>query len=535
MHYSFNPHRHIKIWLSKEKDTFLTLENQKRLIKARYLNPNDEFHFVYDSHLLNQNAQLNLEKFCCKHRLIPHDAHFLKGENNLEKTLITYYEKEILHVNNGGNLGAASDILRWISDIYRLGIYTDFDVKIDTQKLPKSMNVQQPVLIGLGSVQALGKEIIFIHNSILNVVDAYHASPIVQAIQSTMLMRLEDKDLFHTLLSETHELYAHEYGPLCGDILYDKFYGSQGLIFERLDKLRKSSDTMIELRQKIHALHKDNQSFCHFLGNTVKTIASCTRRAADSRWMESFSTHPDSQSLKNLTDKEDEELVTQLREEDHFTLLKSTVTASTGSLALLQGFFSKPITLNISEKFAAYAFSSYDLDKAFIVKAQLPFHSSLSAYERLLEETPKIQNKQSSSSWFEEDSNITKTRELKFLEKRNALQRSLSHRLTTLNININRHIEKIESERQGCFGFYRKHARTQKVNALKDIRSLFKEGKFDAEHLETKVKQYAPKVLFASIGKSRTKRLVQETTSLSNQATVYQLTDEEGYIALTAL
>ncbi len=32
MSYTFNPHHHVKIWLSKKPDSFLNFENQKRLI-----------------------------------------------------------------------------------------------------------------------------------------------------------------------------------------------------------------------------------------------------------------------------------------------------------------------------------------------------------------------------------------------------------------------------------------------------------------------------------------------------------------------
>ena len=69
MPYTYNPHKHVKIWLSKNKDSFLNLENQLRLIKMREMNPKDEIHFVYDSQLLSEAAQKELVVFCKKHKI----------------------------------------------------------------------------------------------------------------------------------------------------------------------------------------------------------------------------------------------------------------------------------------------------------------------------------------------------------------------------------------------------------------------------------------------------------------------------------
>ena len=41
MPYELNPHRHVKIWLSKKPDIFLNQENQLRLVRIRAQNPDD--------------------------------------------------------------------------------------------------------------------------------------------------------------------------------------------------------------------------------------------------------------------------------------------------------------------------------------------------------------------------------------------------------------------------------------------------------------------------------------------------------------
>lgn len=105
MTYQFNPHAHVKIWLSKDKDSFLNLENILRLLTVRDNNPNDTIHFVYDSLLLSEQAQRELAYFCKKCNLHPVDVRsdvfpVCKTEN--EKKLIELYENEILHIHEGG-------------------------------------------------------------------------------------------------------------------------------------------------------------------------------------------------------------------------------------------------------------------------------------------------------------------------------------------------------------------------------------------------------------------------------------------------
>ncbi len=39
--YKYNPHAHVKIWLSKTPSVFMNIENQTRLIEMREKNPND--------------------------------------------------------------------------------------------------------------------------------------------------------------------------------------------------------------------------------------------------------------------------------------------------------------------------------------------------------------------------------------------------------------------------------------------------------------------------------------------------------------
>ncbi len=69
-----------------------------------------------------------------------------------ERGLLEIYNMEIENHHQGGSLAVASDILRWLKPIYTLGIYSDFDVDINTKNLPVSIYVSVPFLLNAGTV-----------------------------------------------------------------------------------------------------------------------------------------------------------------------------------------------------------------------------------------------------------------------------------------------------------------------------------------------------------------------------------------------
>ena len=154
--YQLNPHRHVKIWFSRDEDIFLNPENQLRLVRLRTNNPRDSLSFVYDKSLLSAKAQLNLQQFCARHKIEPLDIADLKKElvTDQEKELMSYVEEEIRRTKDdtGGSFAAASDILRWLSPVYKRGIYTDFDIEIKTAGLPEMIKVQAPIISNIGTV-----------------------------------------------------------------------------------------------------------------------------------------------------------------------------------------------------------------------------------------------------------------------------------------------------------------------------------------------------------------------------------------------
>ena len=116
MPYLFDPHKHVKIWLSTKRDSFLNPDNQLRLVKMRAKNPHDVIYFVYDSVLLSPAAKRDLYHFCHTHRLKGRDVRrhvFRYCKTALERGLIEIYEDNIRHLGmEGGNVAVGSDLLR---------------------------------------------------------------------------------------------------------------------------------------------------------------------------------------------------------------------------------------------------------------------------------------------------------------------------------------------------------------------------------------------------------------------------------------
>ena len=194
MTYSYDPHKHYKIWLSKDSTVFMNLENQMRMIDMRIKNPKDEIHFVFDSSMLDDAAREEANKFCTENNFKPLDVHtiVLSELTELEAELLQHYKQEIANLDLGGNLAVASDILRWISPIFRLGTYTDFDVPVDTSALPAKLDVESPLLLNIGSLKLGSNELVLSNNDYISIVDEDASKAQLTKIQQGILAVLED-------------------------------------------------------------------------------------------------------------------------------------------------------------------------------------------------------------------------------------------------------------------------------------------------------------------------------------------------------
>ena len=142
--FTFNPHRHVKIWISSNKDVFMNAENQLRLVRMRANCPGDEITLVYDSRMLSEASLLDLSKFCSTNGIAAIDVLSIQPicqKNEDEVKLLDIYADQINHLGKGGNLAQASDVLRVLRVVLAMGVYSDLDVDVVTRHLPKAIRV----------------------------------------------------------------------------------------------------------------------------------------------------------------------------------------------------------------------------------------------------------------------------------------------------------------------------------------------------------------------------------------------------------
>jgi len=151
-------HKLYKIWFNKEPDTFLSEQNKLRLIEFRSNNPSAEISLVYSTELLSTKTKEEVKKFLEMNNIISVD--FNDVLHTLNSTQISTLELEMLHLakeelnnfgkrgNGGGNPAAAADILRFSRTIIeKCGIYSDFDVQLEFDKLTEAHKVNYAMII----------------------------------------------------------------------------------------------------------------------------------------------------------------------------------------------------------------------------------------------------------------------------------------------------------------------------------------------------------------------------------------------------
>lgn len=145
--------QHYKMWFSMNPHEFLNDENKLRFIRCCLDNPDVSFSFVYSSAILSEMAIENLKDFCQKLNIRPIDLN-VDVENLLDHKLDSacYHlaVQEIMYAvkRQGGNLAAASDLIRWLPGLIECcGIYSDFDVELKFQYLESVISVKSAVIL----------------------------------------------------------------------------------------------------------------------------------------------------------------------------------------------------------------------------------------------------------------------------------------------------------------------------------------------------------------------------------------------------
>ncbi|MBA4695902.1 MAG: hypothetical protein H2069_00765 [Legionella sp.] len=548
MAYNFNPHRHVKIWLSKDPHTFLNLENRIRLAKLRELNPSDEINLIYDSRLLSAAAIKALKDFCLRYQIADKDVPEViipQCQTALEERLIEIYEDEIFHLEGGGNLGVASDILRWLKPVYELGTYTDFDVKVDTQNFPSIIPVEQPLLMNLGSgIMPDGYEAVCINNDTIAVVDSQAAAPLIEKIQQTLKNNCSKQSaqkncIADSILSYQQRLFETFPFALATLLVNEMPDGETLLTLKDLS----CGKTMREVRKAVLDYTESNLIYSKkelgFLGNTPDLPGDeCIRQKAEedraelkkelswTSWL--FLPKNQYKELQSLASiKDNDEFLTQIRKRHRRALCQGSIVNTSGPDALIHAlfpalFYKKDI---IDQHVATFSFAHYGLNQAFITENGLPLHAEAKLIADL--ENKKI-GEVNDLAWLQEGADAVRLREEKILKA----QAKMPQDLHDIRTKIEVHIQKIQTDLKGIFGFYRHNDRNAKIKMLQEILGYFKHSCFDLRGFKTTLANYHSKNVSASMRDSKTKQLIDELDRFSQCANDYLLTNEQGKVEI---
>ncbi|STX41863.1 putative glucosyltransferase Lgt1 [Legionella donaldsonii] len=565
MFYTYNPHRHVKIWLSKNPDSFLNLENQLRLIRMRSINPTDEINFVYDSSLLSAEAIEELDKFCLQYNIAAKDVQkdlLPQCKTVEENNLIKAYKDEIAHLDEGGNLAVACDILRWLRPVYELGTYTDFDVPVDTREIPPTVQVDKPLLVNMGSVVlGSGIESLALNNDTVAVVDCDAALEDIKKIQKTLFENSLAKpysSVFQTHISTNIRSLEEFLPPFIVPILL-----KMDPNYAMLDELASISrgKTSRQVRHNIMKLTENNKVFSEnilagsfifgfgYLSDQEKITAAAAqlRSTVQSQlgwfnWL--FLPSAQYQQIKAIASiKDDNEFLTTMRKQTRMGMLKTNVIYTSGPGAVALGWLGRLFLKRetIDTDIALSSFAHYGLDKVFISENSLPMHAK--SKEVVAKMSVTEVGKTNDLSWLEEGQNATVVREQKIEKSALTIQRffrgnkvraeaHLPASFLGMRDKTQAHIDKIEADLNGWFGFYRYRQRHEKIRALRGILTHFDKEHFDVDGFQKALASYRSTDISASLGKSETKALIDELTLFSHRAKIYRLTDSQGQLSL---
>lgn len=537
--YLYNPHHHVKIWFSNKPDIFMNDENQMRLIKMRDINPDDFISLVYDSSLLTHNAISDLKNFCSEYEITPVDAHQLERslESENEKKLYEYYKDEMTHLHDGGSLAVASDIIRWMSSVYTLGTYTDFDVSVDTRKLPPMLLVDTPLLLNIGSLNIKNTEIILSNNDCIAVVDPIAAKGQIEEIQTGFLRILS----FYTndFIEKTEQAFKR------GGFLfrYINMYllnvmrnRSESIYIARSKSIFPSTNprSSRQLRAYINQVMTNYDNYIDFNKiSPTETDESVVHRLRKNlnkqlgiiKWLFFKNEYNE---IKNMLALPDEQLISIFMKKEHSLYLKSIVVCTTGPIAIAKSLFQDYFFSSkyFYEKIQPFSFQNYELREAFLSKNSIPLHENAL---RMLYFLGAGEGELNDSSWLEEGARLQETRDKIIAERRKILQSTLPNILAELRKDLACHMKKIEENSKGFWSFIGREQRKAEMKALLDSLACFTlttSHVFDTQSFKKVVHQLHlnNRGVFSRLFYSTTQELIMKLEHYSHEALIYGLT-----------
>ncbi len=514
----------------------MNFENQTRLIKMREQNPNDPIHLIYDSTLLNAKANRELLDFCTENEITPVDAEQFKSRvTGQEARLYQLYKNEIEHLDNGGNLGVASDILRWLRESYLLGSYTDLDVPLNTKGFPKRVDLEVPLLLNIGSLKLLGNmEMLIVLNEYIALADGQEevAQQDIERVQAGIADKLEN--YYSDYIEETEHALGNSnflnrvllgYMKNRAESLYIKL--ANDLRARALKELNVNSISSRELRAYASKIMSNSRSYLDFKRSGEETDHDVVVRLRNElksqlgfiKWLFFRSEYKQIQKQLELND---EDFINSMMKKEKSLYIKSIVVCTTGPIAVAKSFFGTYVMTKdeVNKRAVPVSFSHYNLDQAFLSNNVIPMHQNAWGMLKYLGVDVGVLN---DSSWLEEGMALQDARQAKLLETKQDLEMNLPQKLAAIKSGVAEHLSKLEVEDTGLFSFLFKSRRTAKIEALNAVLGCFDDNEsFNIKQFRQAVSQFKPNVYDGLLSRD-TETLINYIEELCHQAIVLRV------------
>lgn len=496
----------------------MNLENQIRLIKMRETNPHDRIHLIYDASLLTSKSIEELMIFCKEHFILTIDANEFKNQlkSDNERQLFHFYQDEIQHLNEGGNLAVASDILRWLSPVYVLGTYSDFDYPIDTSTLPNQIEVAAPLLLNIGSLKLGKQEFTFVNNDYIAVVNDIAGQEEINRVQQGIIDILTQ---YHTDFLDQIEQKLK--GTFLNRLVLKSMKNRSETFY--IMKSREISQTLSSrnIRHYIRQIMSDTTAFIDFnrlYGEESreeiiqKLRANLRKQLHPIKYLFFKKEYIES---REILKQKDEDFLTSLMKKELNLYLKSIIVCTTGPLKISKAMFNGYL-FDVSEflkRIKPFSFNTYKLQKAFQSQNSIPLHENALGMLLFL---GKGEGELNDSSWLDSGRKLQEIRVHALKEKQKEFALVLPSSLLKIKTDIERCITK-------PFHF--------QGEVLEQVLKCFREdnaiNEFDTAQFKSLLKKYSTKNgFFSKFTFSHTRKLIRTLNNLTNNAIIYSLTKD---------
>jgi glucosyltransferase Lgt1/2/3 len=520
--YIYDPHKHVKIWISNNPAQFMNLENQVRLIEMREKNSKDIIHLVYDSTTLTPVAFEQLHKYCAENRIIPIDADTFKALplTEEEQILFKFYKEELDQVKTGGNLAVASDILRWLSPVYTKGSYTDFDFPVDTTSLPLTMELEAPLLLNIGSLRMRRQEFILANNDFIAIAVPEAATEQIKLVQKALISRLAlyDTDFIEQTEAQLKKTLLNTY------MLKFMKNRSESLYILKSKEIYPTPLSSLKIRSCVKQIMTHPGAFIEFnRGSPQESDKAVIQRLRNQlklqrtliKYLFFFKEYVE---ISDVLQRDDECVLAYIMQKELNLYMRSIVVCTTGPIQISKALFGGYIVEReeFIQNVRPLSFNQYGLRKAFQSQNSIPMHESLFGMLRFLGTGEGVVN---DSSWLDSGRQLQELRALKLIEHQQTLLERLPNSLMELRNGIRKQIEHLS-------GTLFKERRIQKKETLEKILACFSDN---VNHSEFDVTQFQS-ILVTSYFNNQTQRLIQALRELSHEAVIFNLTQNRRII-----